>query len=168
MEFVITALDARGATVEEQLRAGDENDAIKQMHRKGYTILKLAAANEKSSSSAVSISMPTFKMPAIFGPRVAFEQVVALTRQLSVMIETAVPIDEALAALAENTEDAYLKDAFQSICENVSQGRTLSQSLGDFPRIFPKLYIDLVNTAEVSGELDKTLSLAADSDQAGS
>ena len=168
MEYVITALDNKGAQVEEQLRAGDENDAIQQMHRKGYVILRLAAASvagrttEPSVVKSAGAAQSKSALPTLFAPRVPFQEVVALTRQLSVMIETAVPLDEALAALAENTDDAYLREAFQSICENVSQGRTLSQALGEFPRIFPKLYIDLVNTAEVSGDLDRTLSLAAE------
>ena len=168
MEYVITALDSKGAQVEEQLRAGDESDAIQQMHRKGYVILRLATAStagrttEPSVVKSAGAAQSKFALPALFAPRVPFQEVVALTRQLSVMIETAVPLDEALAALAENTDDAYLREAFQTICENVSQGRTLSQALGEFPRIFPKLYIDLVNTAEVSGDLDRTLSLAAE------
>jgi len=163
MEYVITALDTRGAQVEEQLRAGDENDAIQQLQKRGYTILKLAVVSERNGANAnPALSLPKFSIPNPFQKRVPFQEVVALTRQLSVMIEAAVPIDEALASLAENTEDPYLREAFQSVCENVSQGRTLSQSLGEYPRIFPKLYVDLVNTAEVSGELDRTLSLAAE------
>lgn len=165
MEYVITALDAKGAQIEEQLRAGDENDAIQQMHRRGYVILRLAESSQggrAAEQAAPAATMPKFNLSGLFAPRVPFQEVVALTRQLSVMIETAVPLDEALAALAENTDDPYLREAFQSITENVSQGRTLSQALAEFPRIFPKLYVDLVNTAEVSGDLDRTLSLAAE------
>src|SRR5207249_1532426 len=138
--YVITALDQKGAQIEEQLRAGDENDAIQQMHRRRYVILRLAAApssgrasDQAGAKASGSGATPKFALPGLFAPRVPFQEVVALTRQLSVMIETAVPLDEALAALAENTDDPYLREAFQSITDNVAQGRTLSQALGEFP-----------------------------------
>ncbi|HLJ55534.1 MAG TPA: type II secretion system F family protein, partial [Chthonomonadaceae bacterium] len=120
MEFVIRAIDSKGGEIEEQLRAGNENEAVLQMHRRGYTILRLS---QKSEQAAAKPAATTAQKPAglsIFARRVPFQEVVALTRQLSVMIETAVPLDEALAALAENTDDAYLRDAFQTICEKVS------------------------------------------------
>src|SRR5260221_13335872 len=78
------------------------------------------------------------------------------------MIETGVPLDESLRSLAENTNDPMLREAFAAICADVSQGRAFSQALAEHPRIFPKLYVDMVHTAEVSGNLDKTLDLAAE------
>jgi len=99
---------------------------------------------------------------ASFGHRVKLEQVVILSRELSIMIETGVPVIEALQALGEHADNATIRSALQGTYDDLAAGKSISQAMGAQPHIFPSIYVNMVKTAETGGTLDETLSQAAD------
>jgi len=79
------------------------------------------------------------------------------TRQLATMINAGLPIVQALNTLGEQISNKKFKEIILQIAGDVEGGLALSEALSRFPDVFPKVYIALVRSGEVSGTLDKVL-----------
>ena len=154
MEFTYTALDTRGAKIEQRLQAQDEDAAIRRLQDQGYVVLGLQASKTEDAPRKKS-SLPT-------GGRVKQEQVVAMSRELAIMIETGVPIADALSLLAEHAENPVIKSTMVATLADVSEGKSLTEAISKHPKIFQKLYVSMVASAEVGGTLHSTLKQAAE------
>lgn len=83
-----------------------------------------------------------------------------VTRQLSVLVGSGVPLVEALKAVSEENR-GHWKDMFVAIRERVMAGASLSRAMEDFDKTFPEFYRNLVHSGEASGTLDKVLDRVA-------
>jgi general secretion pathway protein F len=85
----------------------------------------------------------------------------AVTRQLSTLLSSGVPLMEALTAIAdENT--GFWKNLLISIKDKVGAGASFSKALEEYETIFPEFYVNMVAAGETSGTLDKVLARLAD------
>jgi general secretion pathway protein F len=85
-----------------------------------------------------------------------------VTRQLATLIQSALPLEEALLAVAEQTEAPRVKSILIGVRSKVMEGHTLADGLADFPKAFPELYRATVAAGEQSGHLDAVLERLAD------
>ncbi|GAB4389220.1 MAG: type II secretion system inner membrane protein GspF [Thermodesulfovibrionales bacterium] len=84
-----------------------------------------------------------------------------ITRQLSVLIRSGVPLVEALRALSEENR-GYWKGILIGVRERVVSGASLSRAMEDYGRVFPEFYRNMVHSGEASGTLDMVLVRLAD------
>ncbi|MCG9583905.1 type II secretion system F family protein [Vibrio tubiashii] len=94
--------------------------------------------------------------------RVKKKDITLLTRQLSTMLATGVPLIQALKLITLNHPKAEMKSILSYISKEVESGNPLSQSLGTASPLFDSLYTDLVATGEQSGNLAEVLQRIAD------
>lgn len=85
-----------------------------------------------------------------------------LTRQLSTLVRSGLPLEEALQAVSEQTEKPRIKTIMLGVRAKVMEGHSLADGLGDFPTVFPEIYIATVAAGEQSGHLDTVLERLAD------
>jgi general secretion pathway protein F len=85
----------------------------------------------------------------------------AITRQLSVLLSSGVPLIEALRALSEESR-GYYKNILIRVRERVSEGASFSRAMEEYPKIFPEFYRNMVAAGEASGTLDKVLERLSD------
>jgi type IV pilus assembly protein PilC len=85
--------------------------------------------------------------------RVRRDDVIALCTQLSVMLETGVPLSEALNAFRKQMDRAEFRQVLDVLCEDVEGGEPLSDSMAKWPRVFPIMMISLMKASEASGML---------------
>lgn len=90
--------------------------------------------------------------------KIKTKEKVFFTRQLATMVNAGLPLVQALNTLAEEIPNKKFKEVIYQIAGDVEGGMALSEALGRFPDIFPKVYIALVRSGEVSGSLDKVLN----------
>ncbi|HEX8947685.1 MAG TPA: type II secretion system F family protein [Dissulfurispiraceae bacterium] len=84
-----------------------------------------------------------------------------ITRQLSTLLSSGVPLIEALKSLSEENKGVW-KGLLVDIRETVSGGASLSRSLRAYPKIFPEFYVNMVEAGEQSSTLEKVLERLAD------
>jgi general secretion pathway protein F len=84
-----------------------------------------------------------------------------VTRQLSILLSSGVPLMEAFQSLSAEHKGFY-REMLIAVKERVSGGASLSKALEEFSRIFPEFYINMVRSGEQSGTLDKVLVRLAD------
>jgi general secretion pathway protein F len=80
-----------------------------------------------------------------------------LTTQLATLIGAHIPMADALSALVDQAEKPKLKVVLSKVREKVTEGAPLADAMGDHPRIFDELFVQMVSAGERSGALDIVL-----------
>lgn len=84
-----------------------------------------------------------------------------ITRQLSILLAAGVPMIEALRSLSEE-KSGFWRGLLVDIRDRISAGASLSRALGQYQKIFPDFYRNMVEAGEQSGTLDMVLQKVAD------
>lgn len=94
--------------------------------------------------------------------KVKLMELTVFTQQLAAMLEAGLPLVSALEALEEQTENPVFQIIIRNVKNDVSSGRSFSESCAEYPRAFPNLFVSMVEAGEASGSLaeilDKTSS----------
>lgn len=142
------AKDKLGATVRGLVDAPDVITGSDQLSQQGLLILSLRRHH----------ALPTGSLRnAILGTRVPAREMVIFTDQFAMLIESGLPLVDALGILREQTGNTTLKDILSRSITSIREGFSLSQAFARFPTVFPNAYIELLRVAEASGNLDKVL-----------
>jgi type IV pilus assembly protein PilC len=94
-------------------------------------------------------------------PKVGAKDIVIFTRQLATMIDAGLPLVQCLDILGSSNENKTFKTVILDVKATVEGGSTFSESLGKHPRVFDRLYVNLVAAGEVGGILDTILNRLA-------
>ncbi len=125
--------------------------AVERLHREGHFVLAVREQQRPTERRGITL----FK-------RARLDELVAFSREFAVMIRAGVPIMEALQTLIEHMKPGVLREALMKVRDEVEGGIPLSESMRRQPHAFPDLYVNLVQSAEVSGSLETVLKRAAD------
>ena len=99
---------------------------------------------------------------ARFRPKtVKGKEIAIFTRQLATMLESGLPLVQALEALATQQKNPYFQQVIRTIKNSVESGNSLAESLREFPKIFDELYYQMVSAGEAGGNLDEILKRLA-------
>ena len=85
--------------------------------------------------------------------RVRRDDVIAFCTQLSVMLETGVPLAEGLDAFRKRMDRAEFRAVLDVLCDDVDAGEPLSGAMEKWPRVFPLMMVSLMKASEASGTL---------------
>lgn len=152
--FSYKAINAKGRNVSGVLEGDNPRQIRQQLREKGLVPIEVEQVAEKSESKRASLSL--------FKPRISSSDLALLTRQLATLVESALPIEEALLAVAEQCEKPRQKNMMMAVRSKVVEGHGLADALGEFPSVFDDLYRAMVAAGEKSGHLDTVLNRLAD------
>ena len=93
---------------------------------------------------------------------VSRKEVMHFSRQLSVFVEAGVPIMEALDIISEETTDKLLKKVLLDMIVQLQAGDTFATAAASHPEAFPRYYVAVLESAELTGTLDKVLDELAE------
>lgn len=97
-----------------------------------------------------------------FRQSVPAKEVAIFTRQLSTLLGAGIPLVPSLGVLVTQTKNQVLKKTLAQIREQVNEGKSLTESMLSFPKIFPPFYINMVKAGEASGTINLVLEKLAD------
>jgi MSHA biogenesis protein MshG len=83
------------------------------------------------------------------------EEIAILCRQLHTLARAGVPLNRALAGLADTARSEVLRDALRGVGESIHAGRDLATSLAQHPRVFSRLFVSAVHMGEQAGRLEE-------------
>ncbi|NCT56865.1 MAG: type II secretion system inner membrane protein GspF [Legionella sp.] len=84
------------------------------------------------------------------------------TRQLATLLSAAIPLDEALRGVIDQSQKVHIQHLVMGVRSKVLEGYGLAQALGEYPHAFPELYRATVAAGEQTGSLDDVLNKLAD------
>jgi len=90
--------------------------------------------------------------------RVSLQETENFTSQLSVMLDSGVPLIGCLSAIREQAETETLRKIIDDVISRINEGKSFSQALSTYPRVFNTLYVNMVKVGEVTGVLDQILN----------
>ena len=96
------------------------------------------------------------------GARIGSAEVALLTRQLATLVRAALPLEESLLAVSQQSEKPAVQRVVAAVRARVVEGEPLAHALGGFPRVFPEIYRATVAAGEQSGRLDTVLERLAE------
>ncbi len=94
--------------------------------------------------------------------KISGKDLAIFSRQLSVMVQSRVPITQSLKSLAVQAKNVSFKEKILKISQLVEEGSPLSEAFGAFPEVFNVFYISLIKTGEASGRISESLSYLSD------
>jgi len=100
--------------------------------------------------------------PVRIFPSISLRDIFLFFRQLAVMYEANIPIDEILHTLASQTTNPEFSEKISEIAREVEAGSRLSRALSKHPKIFPRFYTAIVESGEAAGKLSQNLKYLAD------
>lgn len=133
----------RGTTVAGTIDAPSMAAAKEMLQGQGLMPIKIAEASTSGKSG----------LALLFEKKVEFKIIIIFTKQLSVLLKSAVPLLQALELLIEQFNDPFRR-ILVGIKDGVKSGESLAKELGKHPKIFSNVYVQLVRAGEASGKLD--------------
>ena len=157
-QFSYRARNAQGGLVEGVLDCPDRSVAIRQIEQLHYIPIRIEAAgaapqvvSRGAAPAAVATPAPTAKL------RVPHTQLLIFTEQLAHLLQAGMTLDEGLAVLEKRLKHPRVQQMTKALHQALVDGRSFSQALRDFPRIFPAIYVNLIAAGEASGALPDIL-----------
>jgi len=120
------------------------------------------AAAGKATQPSVVISSKKITLPRWLSGRINRKQLMIFTRQLATMNDAGVPLLRALQIIQKQETSTVLKRVTGELCEAVEGGSTFAEALGQHPKIFDKLYVNMAKAGEIGGVLQLTLNRLAE------
>ena len=150
------ALDQRGKNLKGIVEADSDSQARAKLRSSGKFPVSLKESQVKAGAASQSwLSSSLFN-------RISSEEVYVVTRQLATLHGAGIPLDTALTSLVEQTRNPAMKKVLALIKGKVSEGKTLAQALGDHPKLFSTIFINMIRAGEESGSLSVVLERLAD------
>jgi type IV pilus assembly protein PilC len=141
-QFSYTARDVKGALKSATIEAKDTQDVAAQLRKLRMTVVKIEAVAAVKTSTTGSIPM---------------RDIVIFTRQFSTMINSGLPLVQALDILSKQSESKVLQVVTKQVVFDVESGSTVSDALSKHPNAFSGLYVNMVAAGEAGGILDTIL-----------
>src|SRR5205823_12540098 len=116
----------------------------------------MALNNVKIKKKAMQFA---FKLPGVGG--IGQKDLVIFTRQFATMIDAGLPLVQCLDILGTQLDNLAFRDVLMKVKNKVESGSTLADALGDHPKVFDTLYVQLVAAGEIGGILDTILNRLA-------
>ncbi len=153
-QFAYRARDAQGALVEGVLDCADRAVAIRQIEQQHCIPIRIEPVEGAPKAALRQGSTIT---PATQNLKIPHSQLLVFTEQLAHLLQVGMTLDEGLSILEKRLKQPRVQQLTRKLHQGLIEGRSFSQALRDFPRIFPPLYVNLVAAGEASGALPEIL-----------
>ncbi len=143
--FAYRARTPEGEILEDKTEGSDTMSVAMTLRQQGLLVIDV-----KEQGVGQKDILEPFK-------KVKLSDLVVFTRQFATMINAGLPIVRCLYVLSEQTDNKKLKDVLEAVRRDVEAGLALSEALEKHPKVFGKLYTEMVRAGEIGGILDEVL-----------
>lgn len=166
--YIYNAKSGPEKTVTGEVEAPSEEQALVRIEKMGLVPVKISmkvdahpgvsGASEAFTPRGVKAeTAPQIARASAKSVKVKSRDLDTFTRQLASLVKSSVPMLQALALLAKQTESKSLKGVVGALWTNVKDGKTVSEAMADYPGVFNNMYLNMVRSGERSGTLDQVL-----------
>ncbi|MCC6767381.1 MAG: type II secretion system F family protein [Deltaproteobacteria bacterium] len=152
-QFQYRATDFQGKIVEGSMEAGEERSVVQRLREKGLIPIRIGVGTTAAPRAAgKAITLPSFGRKGV-----KTAELLIFTRELATLLQAGMPLDRSLTTLTQLAQTPELKRVTSEVLESVRGGTALAEALGQHPKVFPPLYVNMVKAGEVGGVLDQVL-----------
>src|SRR6185436_1457687 len=172
-KFSYVAMDSRGKETKGTLDVTTQSEAIGRLKEMGFFPTKVVEIDKGKKPEAKAKAAPgakpgkkglgtiNIKVPGLSG-RVSSKILTTFTRQLATLVDAGLPLLRGLRVLEKQEKNPTLKDIIAKLALSIEGGSTFSEGLAQHPKVFNKLYVNMVKAGELGGVLEVVLSRLAD------
>ena len=158
--YQFEAMDATGQEIKDEIEADNEDEAQQIIRQQGYFVTKIAVKKARRRESAAARTSTRKRSMTIGGA--SRKQITAFTRQLSILQDAGLPILRSLRILEGQCKPGRLKNSLMDTCDEIEAGSTLSEAMAKSPRVFDRLYVNMIKAGEAGGALEIILRRLAE------
>ncbi len=147
--FKYVAKDQQGKSVSATLEAKDKASLVDLLRRRALIIISIEETKQKSLKITGRV-------------KVKLDDLVIFSRQLATMVDSGIPLVQALDVLAEQIQKPDFRGVVSKLRDSIETGSSLSEALSHHPEIFSSLFVNMVRAGESSGMLDDIMERLAD------
>jgi len=151
-KYLYTAKSLKGESKTGTREAKDKYQLARILHREGYVLIKADLEKEEVKKRKLEISLPFFG-------GVSLKEKVFFTRNLQVMLAAGLSLPRALHILAGQSKSKKLKSALLEVREEITKGKSFSDSLAKYPDIFSELFQNMIKVGEEAGTLEEVFKI---------
>ena len=148
------ARDRGGQTLKSQMEADSEAQVRDALRARNLMILEIKAPKTGLNAD--------IKIPGLTDRPPGLKQVAVFSKQLATLINAGVPLVQSLAILQRQLDNKTFENVIKKVRSDVESGLPFSEALQQHPKIFGRLFINLVRAGETSGTLDTVLERIAE------
>jgi type IV pilus assembly protein PilC len=172
-KFNYVAMDSRGKETKGTLEVGSQADAINRLKEMGFFPTKVVEAEKPKEKGKKSAPAPAaggkakkginlnIKIPGL-GGKVKTKVLTTFTRQLATLVDAGLPLLRGLRVLEKQERNPTLKSILNDLALSIEGGSTFSEGLAQHPKVFNKLFVNMVRAGELGGVLEVVLNRLAE------
>jgi len=148
--FTYEAVNETGKKIKGTLQAADKQAAIQELRGMKLSVRGIRERKIGWLHREIHIGSP-----------VKMKDFVVFCRQFATLIRAGIQLDQALDVLEDQASGKTLKQAIRDIRQQVLAGSQLSEAMKQHPNVFPDMFVNMVMSGEVGGQLDDVLERMA-------
>jgi len=152
--YQFEAMDATGTEIKDVIDAATEEEAQATIRQMGYFVTKIAV--KKSLTGGKAGVGGKRKRGMSFGGA-STKQMSLFTKQLSILQDAGLPILRSLRILENQQKSGRLKNTLGDVGDEIEAGSTLSEAMAKSPKVFSRLYVNMIKAGEAGGALEVIL-----------
>src|SRR5436190_17550371 len=170
-KFNYVAMDSRGKETKGTLDVANQNEAISRLKEMGYFPTKVteaekpkekglekkkvgAAPGAKGAKKGINLNI---RIPGL-GGKVKPKVLTTFTRQLATLVDAGLPLLRGLRVLEKQEKNANLRKIIGDLATSIEGGSTFSEALAQHPKVFNRLFVNMVKAGELGGVLEVVLN----------
>ena len=168
-KYNYVAMDARGKETKGTLEVGSQNEAIGRIRDMGFFPTKVVEDKGGGKAPETGLKKPAKKgakkggamnlqinIPGLSG-RVKSKVLTTFTRQLATLVQAGLPLLRGLRVLEKQEKSVNLKNILGDLGTAIEGGSTFSEALAQHPKVFNRLFVNMVKAGEIGGVLEVVL-----------
>ncbi len=159
--YQFEAVDMTGSVIRDTIEAPTIEDAQQQIRNMGYFVSRIDEKKTKAKKSRAKKAKKKGKTFTI-GSRVGSKQLCTFTRQFSVLQDAGLPILRSLKILEGQLKPGVLRNTLIDVIDDIEAGATLSEAMARHPKVFDRLYVNMIRAGEAGGALEIILRRLAE------
>jgi type IV pilus assembly protein PilC len=169
-KFTYVAMDSRGKETKGVLEVANQNEAIGRLKEMGFFPTKVtevdkskekadgkAKGGAKAGAKKKKGGQISIKIPGL-GGRVKTKVLTVFTRQLATLVDAGLPLLRGLRVLEKQERHPTLKQIVGELGVSIEGGSTFSEALAQHPKVFNRLFVNMVKAGEIGGVLEVVLA----------
>jgi type IV pilus assembly protein PilC len=164
--YSYVALDSRGLETRGTLNVPDQDEALRRIKEMGFYPTKVTESiapkpKDRTAGTSLVRRFSSVSVP-IFGGKVKPRTLCEFTLNLATLIEAGMPLLRGLRLLQEQEENREMRRVIGDLARGIESGESFAEALASHPKVFARLYINMVKAGELSGALELTLRRLAE------
>jgi len=157
--FQFEAMDATGQEIKDVIEAANQEEAQATIRQMGYFVTRI---NVQKGEAAAAVGGKAKKGKSFVIGGASSKHLTLFTRQLSILQDAGLPILRSLRILEAQAPPGALKNSLIDVIEEIEAGATLSEAMAKSPKVFNRLYVNMIRAGEAGGALEVILRRLAE------